>query len=80
MMKLETLQSTMTDEFQLQKLSPTPWLSLGEYLDYSDWEDRERFMELDRAIGALAPHQREVARYCRASRIDTQRNERETIH
>jgi hypothetical protein len=82
-MKPETLQSAVPGEFRPQKLPPTPWLSLGGYLDYSGWEERERFMELDRAIGSLAPHQREVARYCRvlySVRIDTQPDERETIN
>jgi hypothetical protein len=34
----------------LQKVQPGPWRSLGGYLDYSHWEDRERFLELDAAI------------------------------
>jgi hypothetical protein len=34
----------------LQKLPPSPWRSLGQYLDYSDWKDRERFAQLDMAI------------------------------
>jgi hypothetical protein len=34
----------------LQKLSCSPWRSLDQYLlDYSDWEDRERFIQLDMA-------------------------------
>lgn len=36
----------------LQKLPPSEWRSLGGYFDYSLWTDRERFMELDRAIVA----------------------------
>ena len=39
---------------ELQKplvmVAPGPWRSIGGYLDYTDWKDRERFMELDRAI------------------------------
>ena len=36
----------------LVKLTPGPWISLGGYLDYEGWADRERFLELDRAIAA----------------------------
>lgn len=34
----------------LQKVAAGPWRSLGGYFDYSGWVDRERFLELDRAI------------------------------
>jgi hypothetical protein len=34
----------------LPKLPPGPWRSLGGYFDYSTWADRERFLELDRAL------------------------------
>lgn len=34
----------------LHRLPPGPWRSLGQLLDYTNWPDRERFMELDRAI------------------------------
>jgi hypothetical protein len=34
-----------------EKLAPSPWRSLGGYLDYTGWQDRERFRELDDAIG-----------------------------
>jgi hypothetical protein len=34
----------------LEKLPPGPWRSLGGYLDYAQWEDRERFLQLDLAI------------------------------
>ena len=34
----------------LQLVPPGPWRSLGGYLDYRDWPDRERFHDLDRAI------------------------------
>jgi hypothetical protein len=29
---------------------PSPWRSLGKKLNYSNWEDRDRFIELDAAI------------------------------
>ena len=35
---------------RLPKMPPDPDRSLGGYLNYSGWPDRERFMELDRAI------------------------------
>lgn len=38
----------------LQKVAEGPWRSLGGCLDYTNWKDRERFLELDRAI-ASAP-------------------------
>jgi hypothetical protein len=41
----------------LRKLPPSPWLSLGGYFDYVHWADRERFMELDRAIAASQRNQ-----------------------
>jgi len=34
----------------LPELPPFRWRSLGKRLDYTDWEDRDRFMELDAAI------------------------------
>jgi len=36
----------------LRRLPRARWRSLGQHLDYSNWPDRERFMELDRAIEA----------------------------
>jgi hypothetical protein len=36
----------------LELLPPSPWRSLGGYLDYSSWPDGPRFLELDRAIEA----------------------------
>ena len=36
----------------LQRLPPSEWRSLGGYFDYSLWADRDRFVELDRAIAA----------------------------
>ena len=35
---------------RLRRLPPGPWRSRGEYLDYTNWSDRDRFIELDRAI------------------------------
>ncbi len=34
----------------LPELPPSRWRSLGKRLDYTNWEDRERFVELDAAI------------------------------
>jgi hypothetical protein len=36
----------------LPKLAAGPWRSLGGYFDYTHWSDRERFLELDKAIAA----------------------------
>jgi hypothetical protein len=36
----------------LEKVAAGPYRSLGGYFDYSQWADRERFLELDRAIAA----------------------------
>ena len=36
----------------LQKVPPSEWRSLGGYFDYWHWSDRDRFMELDKAIAA----------------------------
>src|ERR1700722_15564995 len=62
----------------LVKLAPGPWRSLGGYLDYTCWPERERFLELDLAIksrqeglwplradGRIPPPRR-----CRASILD----------
>ena len=38
-----------------QKLPPGPFRSLGGYLDYSDWPERERFLELDRILRTIEP-------------------------
>jgi hypothetical protein len=35
---------------RLRKLPPGPFRSLGKHLNYAQWEDCRRFMELDRAI------------------------------
>jgi len=50
----------------LRELPPGPWRSMGRYLDYTNWSDRCRFLELDRAIGNecvshLAQHRYEPA-------------------
>jgi hypothetical protein len=36
----------------LQKVAASPWRSLGGYFDYSHWPERERFLELDKAIAS----------------------------
>lgn len=41
---------------QLFKLAPGPWISLGGFLDYEHWPDRDRFKELDEEI-SLGPTQ-----------------------
>jgi hypothetical protein len=45
-------------------LAPTPlpissWRSLGGYLNYATWAQRERFIELDKAIMTAQAQQRE---------------------
>lgn len=35
---------------ELPELLPSPWRSLGKRLDYSEWVERDRFIELDAAI------------------------------
>jgi hypothetical protein len=47
-----TQQRTSECSAPLQKLPPSDWRSLGGYFDYGPWSDRDRFMELDRAIAA----------------------------
>jgi|SRR5579862_6262935 len=47
--------STAAIHAPLPKLPPGPWRSLGGYMDYSHWEDRERFLALDAAIATLRP-------------------------
>lgn len=37
---------------RLRRLPPGPFRSLGGFLDYSNWPDRDRFLELDRALKA----------------------------
>ena len=51
-----------------------PWLSLGGCFDYTHWEDRERFVELDKAI-ALEPEPPQPP-YRRPERFE---DDRETI-
>ena len=41
------------------KLPAGPWRSLGGYMDYSGWEDRERFLELDAAIARRREQEKE---------------------
>lgn len=40
---------------RLRKLPPSPFRSVGGYLDYAGWSDCQRFMELDRLIQVSAP-------------------------
>jgi hypothetical protein len=37
------------------------WRSLGGYLNYENWPERERFLELDQAIAVIQARQREAA-------------------
>src|SRR5579863_4324562 len=39
-------QTSGTGPGSPEKLPPGPWRSLGGYLDYSNWEERDRFLEL----------------------------------
>ena len=36
--------------FPLVRVPPGPFRSLGGYLNYEEWPDRQRFMELDEAL------------------------------
>jgi hypothetical protein len=47
---VEKSEPSTENQGPLQKVAQGPWRSLGGYFDYTDWQDRERFMELDRAI------------------------------
>ena len=44
----------------LPKLAAGPWRSLGGYFDYSHWPDRERFLELDKAIATNRERDMEI--------------------
>jgi hypothetical protein len=44
-----------------------PWRSLGGYLNYENWLERERFLELDQAIAVIQARQREAALFSRRS-------------
>lgn len=33
-----------------EKLPPGPWRSLGGFLNYETWEERDRFIELDEVL------------------------------
>ncbi len=50
--EVRTHQRSYESTPPLPKLPPSDWRSLGGYFDYCLWADRERFMELDRAIAA----------------------------
>ena len=52
-------QEATKPNWNVQKVAPGPWRSLGGVFDYSDWPDRERFLELDRAIAAAGFHDEE---------------------
>jgi hypothetical protein len=43
----------------LKKLPSGPWTSLGGYLDYASWPERDRFLELDRALLVWRENERE---------------------
>ena len=43
-------RQTANFQVTLPELPVSPWRSLGKRLDYCDWEDRDRFVELDAAI------------------------------
>ena len=45
-------ETAYTAKPPLEKVPEGPFRSLGGYFDYTHWADRERFMELDRAIAA----------------------------
>jgi len=49
-----SLPETVCAVPRLRKLPPGPSRSLGGYLDYEGWPDRDRFMELDRALRQAA--------------------------
>jgi hypothetical protein len=46
----DTASESVRTISRLRELPPGPFRSLGKYLDYTDWPDRDRFMELDREI------------------------------
>jgi hypothetical protein len=52
---------------KLSKLPPSEWRSLGGYLDYEFWPERQRFKELDNAIRMRCQdvEPREFARFVR---------------
>jgi hypothetical protein len=50
--RIDAADEPLTIRQPLSQLPPGPWRSLGGYLDYSDWPERDRFIELDRAIEA----------------------------
>jgi hypothetical protein len=35
---------------RVRRQPPGPWRSLGQHLDYTDWPERDRFVQLDREI------------------------------
>jgi hypothetical protein len=53
---------------RLQKLPPLLWRSLGGYLDYTDWSERDRFVYLDMEIRAHQIQQARMDAHSRDSR------------
>jgi len=51
----------LEDIAPLPKLPPGPWRSLGGHFDYSTWQDRNRFLELDRALARAQSRRPESA-------------------
>ena len=51
----------------LRKLPESPWRSFGGFLNYEQWEERERFLLLDRAIEALKKEDAAAGRTFRRS-------------
>jgi DNA-binding CsgD family transcriptional regulator len=63
----------------LPYLAPGPWISRGRVLDYELWEDRDRFVELDRRISRrplpprmLAARNRRIFRMLAAGKSSAQ--------
>ena len=50
--EVRTIQRPWENSSPMRKLPPSEWRSLGGYFDYCQWADRERFMELDKAIAS----------------------------
>jgi hypothetical protein len=51
----DELSAAIETSTPIPRFPPGPWRSLGGYFDYSQWPDRDRFLELDRAL-ASAQH------------------------
>jgi hypothetical protein len=48
---------------RLRELPPGPYRSLGKHLNYTDWPDRQRFLELDQDIQRRAQEFRDHGGY-----------------